>query len=81
MNNNWEEWEKSLGEMCNHHGKCDRCGRYLIASLLYKYIERTYISTFEDVDITVNFDYLVCSTCLFDLISHRYLKGGAQENG
>lgn len=70
----WDDWVNALT-----HGNCARCEKYFMDNLLYNFCQRTYIDTFEGVPIITEFAYRVCSNCMFDLISHRYLEG--RQNG
>lgn len=74
-NQDWNEWAEALEGLKHGHEQCDRCKKYLMSTLIYRYAQRTYITEFEGTSLIVEYDYRVCTDCLFDLISQRYLEG------
>ena len=63
------------------HIICARCQKTFDKQLIYRYAARYHVGALDGIPQIVEFDYQVCSPCLFDLISRRYLKQEEHNNG
>lgn len=72
-NQDWEDW---LASLKRGHEKCARCEKTLMDTLLYRYAQRTFITVFERVPVIVEYDYKLCSPCLFDMITANKQREG-----
>lgn len=72
----WDDWAKALQ---SYYCACARCQKTFNKQLIYRYAARYYVGPLDGVPQIVEFDYQVCSNCLFDLISRKYT--GKDQNG
>jgi hypothetical protein len=63
------------------HIACQRCQKVFSKQLIYRYAARYYVGALDGVPQIVEFDYRVCTDCLFELISRRYKKQEKTNNG